>query len=145
MMRSIYTRLFSTGVRLHYRCIQTPYLRHPILEYDATDFDKSAGFGCQTFTSLDLIGNSKAGIQESKDNAAACPSCLWDEAEVDEWIKSPNKDFGPVPSRSVKVAEGKSFSKCSSLQDRAWSRLRKNDTLRTPEVENSSEAPERSD
>lgn len=32
---------------LHYRCIQNPqnpYLKPPILVYDATDFDKSAGF-----------------------------------------------------------------------------------------------------
>ncbi len=35
----------------------------------------------------------------------------WDEAEVDEWIKSRSKEFGPLPSRSLKVGEGKSFSK----------------------------------
>jgi prophage regulatory protein len=35
----------------------------------------------------------------------------WDEAEVDEWIKSRNKEVGPMPSRSLKAAEGKSCSK----------------------------------
>ena len=35
----------------------------------------------------------------------------WDEAEVDEWIKSRSKEFGPMPSPGLKVAEGKSISK----------------------------------
>jgi prophage regulatory protein len=33
----------------------------------------------------------------------------WDEAEVDEWIKSRNKEVGPMPSRRLKEAEGKSL------------------------------------
>jgi predicted DNA-binding transcriptional regulator AlpA len=35
----------------------------------------------------------------------------WDEAEVDERIRSCNKEVGPIPSRSLKAAEGKSCSK----------------------------------
>jgi uncharacterized protein len=31
---------------LHYRCIQNPRLKPPILEQDTTDFDKSSRFGC---------------------------------------------------------------------------------------------------
>ena len=31
----------------------------------------------------------------------------WDEAEIDEWIRSRRKKFGPVPARSHKEIEAK--------------------------------------
>ena len=35
----------------------------------------------------------------------------WDEAEVDEWIKSRSKEFGPVPSRTFKDVDAKTGSR----------------------------------
>ncbi len=41
----------------------------------------------------------------------------WDESEVDEWIKSRNKECGPMPSRSLKVAEGKLIKRDALLKN----------------------------
>ncbi len=35
----------------------------------------------------------------------------WDEAEVDEWIKSRAQEFGPAPSRSLRDADAKADSR----------------------------------
>jgi prophage regulatory protein len=35
----------------------------------------------------------------------------WDEAEIDDWIKSRSQDFGPAPSRHYKDIERKTGSR----------------------------------
>jgi prophage regulatory protein len=35
----------------------------------------------------------------------------WDEAEIDEWIKSRSKEFGPAPARSNKEIEAKTAAR----------------------------------
>jgi prophage regulatory protein len=35
----------------------------------------------------------------------------WDEAEIDEWIKSRSQEFGPAPSRHYKDVEPKTDSR----------------------------------
>jgi predicted DNA-binding transcriptional regulator AlpA len=35
----------------------------------------------------------------------------WDEAEIDEWIKSRSQEFGPAPARGAKEMEVKTGSR----------------------------------
>ena len=35
----------------------------------------------------------------------------WDEAEIDDWIKSRNQEFGPAPSRHFNTIEPKTGSR----------------------------------